>query len=276
VVGITNNSWSVVAEYEYDAYGNFLESGSDVWNTRLYTGREYDREIGLYYLRARYYSADLWRFISRDPIGIADDVNLYAYVGNSPVIGVDLRGRGKTIIFWWEDYYSYERLRFWDEYNFKYKAEAFKKYLINEKRFNENNIVVADGTTFEKWQYALQNNGNIANIIYYGHSWPKGLYLSDVTPEDHYDENTIRVILAYPDNPSITTDYYKYFDGTRDEYIDNLDSTNALWAHIYFYSCKTWLQSNWIAQKFADHFQWDAYGAEASVIPKQKLFAPRR
>ena len=27
-------------------------------NTRLYTGREYDRESGLYYLRARYYSPD--------------------------------------------------------------------------------------------------------------------------------------------------------------------------------------------------------------------------
>jgi len=58
-------------------------------NTRLYTWREYDREIGLYYLRARYYSADLGRFISR---WIADDLNLYAYVGNSPVMGVDLSG----------------------------------------------------------------------------------------------------------------------------------------------------------------------------------------
>jgi len=52
----------------------------------------------LYYLRARYYSADLGRFISRDPIWIADDLNLYAYVGNSPVMGVDLMGRGKNLI----------------------------------------------------------------------------------------------------------------------------------------------------------------------------------
>jgi len=39
----------------------------------------------LYYYNARYYSPDLGRFISRDPIDIADDVNLYAYVGNNPV-----------------------------------------------------------------------------------------------------------------------------------------------------------------------------------------------
>jgi len=42
-------------------------------NSRLFTSREYDRESNLYYYRARYYDAELGRFISRDPIGIADD-----------------------------------------------------------------------------------------------------------------------------------------------------------------------------------------------------------
>jgi len=56
----------------------------------LYTGREYDAELKLYYNRARYYSPDLGRFISRDPIDIADDVNLYAYVGNNPIMYTDL------------------------------------------------------------------------------------------------------------------------------------------------------------------------------------------
>ncbi|EKD44561.1 MAG: hypothetical protein ACD_71C00102G0003 [uncultured bacterium (gcode 4)] len=71
---------------------------SDIWNVRLFTGREYDKEIGLYYYRARYYSADLGRFISRDPIGTADNVNLYSYVGNSPVGFVDPMGREKTLL----------------------------------------------------------------------------------------------------------------------------------------------------------------------------------
>ena len=69
-----------------------------IWNTRLYTGREYDAELKLYYLRARYYSPDLWRFISRDPIDVADDVNLYAYVGNNGVMFVDRRGMAKDLI----------------------------------------------------------------------------------------------------------------------------------------------------------------------------------
>ncbi|MDR3150772.1 MAG: RHS repeat-associated core domain-containing protein [Candidatus Peribacteria bacterium] len=48
--------------------------------------------MGLYYFNARYYSPELGRFISRDPIGIADDVNLYVYVGNNPLKWVDPSG----------------------------------------------------------------------------------------------------------------------------------------------------------------------------------------
>jgi uncharacterized protein RhaS with RHS repeats len=43
-------------------------------------------------LRARYYDSKIGRFISRDPIDIRDDVNLYSYVGNNPVNYVDLEG----------------------------------------------------------------------------------------------------------------------------------------------------------------------------------------
>jgi uncharacterized protein RhaS with RHS repeats len=51
--------------------------------------------LKLYYNKARYYSPDLGRFISRDPIDISDDVNLYAYVGNNGVMFVDRSGLSK-------------------------------------------------------------------------------------------------------------------------------------------------------------------------------------
>ena len=44
----------------------------------------------MYYLRARYYDANLGRFISRDPIGMSDDVNLYSYVKNNPLKYTDI------------------------------------------------------------------------------------------------------------------------------------------------------------------------------------------
>ncbi len=57
-----------------------------------YTGREFDAETGLWQYRARYYSPRLGQFLSTDPIGMADDPNLYMYVGLDPVGRTDPTG----------------------------------------------------------------------------------------------------------------------------------------------------------------------------------------
>ena len=44
----------------------------------------------LYYMRARYYDATLGRFLQQDPLGLdGGDINLYAYAGSNPVMGID-------------------------------------------------------------------------------------------------------------------------------------------------------------------------------------------
>ena len=74
--------------YRYTVYGRPLNASS-LGNPYLYTARRYDNLAAIYYYRARFYHPDLRRFLQPDPIGYAAGMNLYAYVGNSPMNWID-------------------------------------------------------------------------------------------------------------------------------------------------------------------------------------------
>jgi RHS repeat-associated protein len=100
-VRLTDGSGQVEESYTYDVFGavaitdatsNPLAT-SAIGNRFMFTGREWLKELCLYDYRNRLYSADLGRFLQTDPLRFkAGDVNLYRYVGNSPVDLVDPKG----------------------------------------------------------------------------------------------------------------------------------------------------------------------------------------
>jgi RHS repeat-associated protein len=101
VVALSDENGVVKTTYTYDPFGNTFVSGEASDNPFQYTGRENDQPVlsgvegGLYYYRFRYYSPELQRFISEDPIGLAGGINFYSYVGNNPVNWVDPYGLWK-------------------------------------------------------------------------------------------------------------------------------------------------------------------------------------
>jgi RHS repeat-associated protein len=84
VVALTNSSGNTVEVYEYDVYGKVGASDASHPNRFMFTGREFDKETGLYYYRARYYKAEIGRFLQADSVGYEAGMNLYRYCNNNP------------------------------------------------------------------------------------------------------------------------------------------------------------------------------------------------
>jgi RHS repeat-associated protein len=93
----------VTDTYEYDAFGNALVTTGSTPNNYLYRGEQFDPDLGLYYLRARYCNPTMGRFMSRDPEGgkLIDPRTLhkYLYAGGDPTNRMDPRGRAEILQF---------------------------------------------------------------------------------------------------------------------------------------------------------------------------------
>jgi RHS repeat-associated protein len=86
---------SVVAQYEYDAYGTIVSATGAMAtaNAFRFSAKYQDDETGFYYYGYRYYSPNLGRWFSRDPIGEGGGCNLYCFVHNRPTSIFDILGR---------------------------------------------------------------------------------------------------------------------------------------------------------------------------------------
>lgn len=90
VTSLSNPAGALAQTYTLDSFGNQTASTGSLTNPFRYTGREFDSESSLYYMRARYFDPATGRFISEDPIGFgSDDIDFYRYAKNNSTNLVD-------------------------------------------------------------------------------------------------------------------------------------------------------------------------------------------
>jgi RHS repeat-associated protein len=100
-VGLTNNLGTTRQSIFYDAWGNERDRIGSSANNFTFTGHELDKETGLIYAKARFYDAEVGRFISQDDVlgEVSDppDLHRYAYAQMNPLFFVDPTGNIEII-----------------------------------------------------------------------------------------------------------------------------------------------------------------------------------
>ena len=116
IIALLDNTGATVVKYKYDAWGKCevlnvsgVEITDDthigILNPFRYRSYYYDTETGFYFFKTRYYDPEIGRFMTIDDISYLDPesingLNLYAYCGNSPVMGYDPNGTWDWGTFW--------------------------------------------------------------------------------------------------------------------------------------------------------------------------------
>ncbi len=114
-VAITDVEGNITDTFAYDTYGNLVSRTGTSKVIFLYNGRDgvITDDNGLYYMRARYYSPEMRRFVNADivagQISNAVTLNRFAYANGNPVSFVDpfglwsLKGAWNSFTNWVEE-----------------------------------------------------------------------------------------------------------------------------------------------------------------------------
>ena len=94
-------SQTIADNYEFTSFGEELSkaAASGPFNPWRFASKRFDPELGLIYFGKRYYDPEFARWLTPDPAGFIDSVNLYQYVLNNPFRYRDPHGQFAVAVF---------------------------------------------------------------------------------------------------------------------------------------------------------------------------------
>ncbi len=99
---LTDESSNITDTYNFDAFGVLIGKTGNTYNDYMYTGEQYDENIGFYYLRARYMNPVNGRFLTMDNYegDIFEPMSLhkYTYAHSDPVNNTDPSGNNILVL----------------------------------------------------------------------------------------------------------------------------------------------------------------------------------
>jgi RHS repeat-associated protein len=94
---LTDALGDITDTYDYDAFGNLIAQSGTTPNNFLFTSEQFDPDLALYFLRARYQDTTTGRFWTMDTfLGLIEDpesLHKYLYASADPVNGIDPSGQ---------------------------------------------------------------------------------------------------------------------------------------------------------------------------------------
>lgn len=141
VVNIVDGAGDILNDYTYDAFGNTETYVEKVSNRFMYSGEQFDKATGLYYLRARYYNPEIGRFIQEDPFR-GDGLNLYAYVANNPVKYVDPSGYSKCLVDEGKENTNSQYIMLYDPMHEKQIEEQLRQEYLKSEGLGKGAVVI--------------------------------------------------------------------------------------------------------------------------------------
>ncbi|WP_025742879.1 SpvB/TcaC N-terminal domain-containing protein [Aquimarina pacifica] len=177
----------LISYEEYFPFGGTaFTAGSSATEVALkqyrYTGKERDDTTGLYYYGARYYAPWMGRWLSSDPAGTVDGLNLFRYVRNNPV-------------------------SFKDEFGFQTCSPGqFQGFVSEEEQYYEVYLTDENTCLSESMIFELDSDSTI--LVHPGEEQSIPLSSVLLNPVDNpVNEEVIAESMRHMDSPITTLEY---------------------------------------------------------------------